>query len=240
VLAGKRRGQQTAQGLTATAFGTHRRSHGVDPAEPWYEPSQAAFVPGSGPRLAACLRRECPHRAGVFETVTMFVGALAAGMGAVQAWTPGAANHRELAGTPRAGPMRWARLRGDRHAIVVRRRCDRDDGADMSGPAEAGGNSRAPSAPPNRPPTHQPGTAAPPAPLLPPAPPQPAHLESSVTDWSTPTQFVTDDPRRTQPGSNQYRHGRSTTDPTRQQPISSRTIREGLHAPWAWTRAGRK
>ena len=84
---------------------------------PGTDPGVAALVARAAPRFSTGLGWQWPDRAFVFESVTVLIGALAAGVAAVQTGTTGATNNGEFVSAPRAGPVGRARLGGDRHVI---------------------------------------------------------------------------------------------------------------------------
>ena len=84
----------------------------------------AAFVAGAGPGFAAGLAGEGAGGALVGEAVAVFVGALAAGVVAVQAGSSWSLGDRVFVGAPGAGPMCWAGVGDDWHLLVVLARCN--------------------------------------------------------------------------------------------------------------------
>jgi hypothetical protein len=100
MLSDERRHQEAAQGFASATLRAYRGSERVHLAERTDEPGLAAFVAGPAPRLAASLSREGPNGSFVLEPVAVLVGALAAGVVAIQAGTAGAADDGELGGAP--------------------------------------------------------------------------------------------------------------------------------------------
>ena len=96
----------------------------MDSAVAGEQSGEGAFVAGAGPGFAACLTWEWAHGSLVGEAVAVFVGALAAGVVAVQAGAAGSSGDAEFGGAPCTGPMCGARVGDDWHLLVVPHRCD--------------------------------------------------------------------------------------------------------------------
>ena len=94
VLAGEWRGEESAECFAAASFRSDRGAQGVDFAVAGEQSGVAAFVAGAGPGFAAGLAGEGADGALVVEAVAVFVGALAAGVVAVQAGSAGTADRR--------------------------------------------------------------------------------------------------------------------------------------------------
>jgi hypothetical protein len=122
VLTGDRRNQYAAQRFAATTFGAHAGAQSVSLAERCDR--AAPLVAGAEPDVARDLARKWSHGALVLEAVAVLVGALAAGVVAIQARAAGTASDDELLCAPRARAMRRTRLDDARHALVLRRGCD--------------------------------------------------------------------------------------------------------------------
>jgi hypothetical protein len=123
MLTGEWRSEQTAQGFASATLGAHRRSQGMHFAVAANKTAATPFVARTSPRFAMCLRREGPDGSLVFEAVAMLVGALTAGVVAIQTGAPRTVHNGELDSAPGAGPMSGARIGNDGHSNVVRRGC---------------------------------------------------------------------------------------------------------------------
>ena len=87
----------------------------------------ATLVTRTRPSVALQLPRQRTNGALMLEAVTVFVGPLATGVVAVEAWAPRSAGNDELGGTPSARAMRGAGMEDARHVYVLRRGCTTED-----------------------------------------------------------------------------------------------------------------
>jgi hypothetical protein len=127
-------GQHAAQGFASRALRSHAGAQRMSPAVRCDE--AAALVPASGPRVARGLGRQRSHGSLMLESVAVLVGALAAGVVAIQARAARSAGDDELFGAPRTGAMRRADVVGvvgSRHVLVLRRGCDTPPGCGSAG-----------------------------------------------------------------------------------------------------------
>ena len=100
MLTDEGRNEETAEAFSSSALRAYRGPQGVNFAVGANKPGLAAFVAGARPGLSAGLCRERSDGALMFESVTMLVRALAAGVIAIQTGAAGTADHGELCGAP--------------------------------------------------------------------------------------------------------------------------------------------
>src|SRR3954454_14634926 len=117
VLAGQRRGEQSAKCFSSATFRPHRRSHRVHLAESLERAGHAALVARPGPCLTLRLswqRSNCPF---VLESVPVLVGTLPAYLVAIEPRPARPANDGELFGAECTCAMRGLLMLDDWHGV---------------------------------------------------------------------------------------------------------------------------
>ena len=124
VLTAECRHENAAQRLTAAPFWSHAGAKCVRPT--LRSDGAATLVAGTRPSVAVHLTRKRTNGSFVLEPMAMFVGPLATGVVAIEAWAARPAGDDELGCAPGARAVRRARMEDARHVNVLRRGCNKE------------------------------------------------------------------------------------------------------------------